>query len=131
MHAAFPLPALPGTWDVYSHSQDILLANGVPWSPRPIFLSYSAYGSELERLNAAHLLESAAPHSILFGVSAIDERLPALEDGLIWLPLISEYSMRERLGEYVILRKTRVAPAASLKPHPLGHSRWPERGCSK
>jgi hypothetical protein len=116
MRASFPLPALRGTWDVYPISQNILLANNVPWSPRPIFQSYSAYGLELAKLNEAHLLGPSAPDNILFAVAPIDERLPALEDGLSWLTLINTYSVQGRLGDYAILRKDRVAAPASLKP---------------
>jgi hypothetical protein len=115
MSTSFPLPALPGTWDVYPNSQNILLANNLPWSPRPIFQSYSAYGLELEKLNETHLLRPSAPDNILFSVAPIDGRLPAQEDGLSWLPLINAYSVRGRSGDFAILRKNQVAAPASLK----------------
>lgn len=116
IRTAFPLPALPGTWDVYSYSQSILLANNVPWSPRPVFQSYSAYGPELAKLNAAHLRGPSAPDNILFSVSPIDGRLPALEDGLSWLTLVNDYSQQSRIGDYVVLRHDRGASPAALKP---------------
>lgn len=115
MRTSFPLPALPGAWDIYPNSQNLLLANNVPWSPRPIFQSYSAYGLELEKLNEAHLLGPSAPDNILFSVAPIDARLPALEDGLSWLTLINAYSVRGRSGDFAILRKNQVAAPASLK----------------
>ncbi|EIF27985.1 hypothetical protein BCh11DRAFT_07874 [Burkholderia sp. Ch1-1] len=115
MRTSFPLPALPGAWDIYPNSQNILLANNVPWSPRPIFQSYSAYGLELEQLNEAHLLGPSAPDNIQFSVASIDGRLPALEDGMSWLTLINAYSVRGRSGDFAILRKNQVAAPASLK----------------
>ncbi|MFT4505387.1 hypothetical protein [Caballeronia sp. 15711] len=115
MRTSFPLPTLPGTWDIYPNSQNILLANNVPWSPRPIFQSYSAYGLELEKLNEGHLLGPSAPDNILFSVAPIDGRLPALEDGLSWLTLINAYSAQGRSGDFAILRKNQVVAPASLK----------------
>lgn len=112
MRSAFTLPDLPGSWDVYSVNQDLALANNVPWSPRPVFQSYSAYGEQLEQLNAAHLLGPSAPDNILFAVSTIDERLPALDDGLSWPILFSRYLFEGMKGQFAILRKRANAPSA-------------------
>jgi hypothetical protein len=115
LRAAFPLPALVGTWDVYPYSQNIPLANAVPWSPRPIFQSYSAYGPALAELNAAHLVGAIAPDNILFGISPIDGRMGALEDGISWPTLINNYSLRGRLGDFLILRKNNLSKGVSLE----------------
>jgi hypothetical protein len=56
-----------------------------------VIQSYSAYTPELARRNAAHLLSGDAPELVLFKVEAIDGRLPALEDGVSWLPLLTRY----------------------------------------
>lgn len=89
------VPVLPwhpdGSADIYSSGQARLLATGITWRPRPMFQSYDAITPELERLNAEHLTGAGAPKTIFFRVEAIDQRLPALEDGASWPALLSAY----------------------------------------
>ncbi len=95
IRARYPLPPLAGPTDIYSVGQSVLLANGLDWAPRPVFQSYSAYSPSLERENAAHLKGEGAPENILFSIEPIDSRLPALEDGLSWPALLSDYQVTE------------------------------------
>jgi len=88
-----PIPHFDGTTDMYSDQQAYLLASDNTWSPRPVFQSYSVYTPELAQLNLAHLHGNAAPQNILFRVEPIDDRLPALEDGLSLPTLISNYAL--------------------------------------
>jgi hypothetical protein len=106
-------PSLPGgTYDIYSHDQAELFALGVQWSPRPVFQSYSAYTPKLAALNAAHVSGPAAADHLLFAVQPIDKRLPALDDGASWVPILERYQLREK-GRHLVLdrsaspRKTR------------------------
>jgi len=121
-----PMPARDGTWDVYPYRQDILLANRAKWSPRPIIQSYYAYTTQLAGLNADHLKGPRAPNNILFGISPIDDRLPAIEDGLSWPPLLSLYEITEFDGDFALLRKRgeplpqTVAPIGDSSKHTLG-----------
>ncbi len=82
----------PGTdVDLYPSELAGLFVQHVRWNPRPVFQSYVAYTPELIELNADHLRGSGAPQEVLFTIDTIDERLPALEDGASWLPLLQRY----------------------------------------
>jgi hypothetical protein len=105
IRTAYPVPALPGTMDIYSYDQSSLLASGTSWSPRPVMQSYSAYTSELAELNLQHLLGPNAPDNILFRVEPIDHRLASLEDGLSWPALINGYSFQKLEGGTAYLQK--------------------------
>jgi hypothetical protein len=105
------MPALQGTTDIYSFNQSVLFANGQTWSPRPVFQSYAAFTTDLMRLNADHLLGANAPQNIVFRVEPIDDRLPALEDGLSWPVLIQNYAISGADNFFLYLKK-RVTPAA-------------------
>jgi hypothetical protein len=85
------VPLLPGTTDIYSFDQTYLLVSDNTWSPRPILQSYSAYTPLLAQINEAHLTGDRAPNNIIFKVQPIDNRLPALEDGLSWPTIINNY----------------------------------------
>jgi hypothetical protein len=63
------------------------------------------------RLNADHLLGANAPQNIVFRVEPIDDRLPALEDGLSWPVLIQNYAISGADNFFLYLKK-RVTPAA-------------------
>ncbi|BCQ24028.1 hypothetical protein NK8_21800 [Caballeronia sp. NK8] len=119
---ALPLPSPGGSWDVYPVSQNVPLANGVAWSPRPVFQSYSAYGAQLAQVNAAHLLSGKGPTNVLFGVSPIDRRLPAFDDSLSWLGLLGGYRLEGRAGDFLVLRRdssairpAELVPLASME----------------
>jgi hypothetical protein len=100
-----PLPRLNGTADIYPVRQDILLANGLRWSPRPILQSYSVYEPSLADINAQHLLGSSAPRHVLFDVSPIDSRLASLEDGKSWPLLLTRYHLVGRAGRLLVLER--------------------------
>jgi hypothetical protein len=99
-----------GTTDVYSYLQAPLLASGRLWSPRPIFQSYQAYTPELVRLNADHLRGDRAPDNIAFRVEPIDNRLPALDDGLSWPLLMRNYSLTGNVDAFIYLKKKKSPP---------------------
>lgn len=116
LHAAMPLPTLPGTSDIYSYNQGYLFASENTWNPRPVIQSFSAYDKRLAAINRAHLLGPNAPDNIFFAVQAIDNRLPALEDGASWPALWSRYRLDGRTGGYLILRKKAVSALPPSKP---------------
>lgn len=90
----FPLPSMSqGIADQYPHYQGVLIANGWPYRPRPVFHSYSAYTSRLAQLNRNHLLGERAPDRILFTVDPIDGRCPTIEDGLSWPVILDGYEI--------------------------------------
>jgi len=99
----YPLPRVDGSADIYPFSQDILLASGLQWSPRPIIQSYSAYEPNLADINADHLLGTLAPRHVFFDVFPIDGRLATLEDGKSWPLLLTRYGMGGRAGHFLVL----------------------------
>jgi hypothetical protein len=103
------IPMLDGTTDVYSYGQTELIASGNRWNPRPILQSYSVYTAFLDERNREHLAGASAPDNILFRVEAIDNRLPALEDGASWPLLLASYQPHAFYGDMLHLRR-RVTP---------------------
>jgi hypothetical protein len=106
------VPLIVGSVDVYPYDQADIFALGLNWNSRPVFQSYSAYTPKLAALNAAHLSGAAAPDHLLFSVEPIDGRLPALDDGASWVPILERYQLRSA-GSRLLLdrsaepRKTR------------------------
>ncbi|GMU46709.1 MAG: hypothetical protein AMXMBFR26_14910 [Porticoccaceae bacterium] len=109
--AQWPLPGFPGSVDIYPFDQVQLIASGNLWHSRPVLQSYSAYTPALARLNAAHLRGPRAPDNILFRVGSIDGHLPALDDGLSWPRLLSDYQLSGAISDHVHLTR-RPTPAA-------------------
>ena len=121
-----PLPALPGSVDVYSHDQSVVFAHALSWQPRPVFQSYNAYSAELAELNRHHLLGEAAPDHLLVRIQPIDGRLPAIEDGASWLAMLERYALRDDAGFAILDRQPRAAPARLERLPPWTGSGWRE-----
>ena len=105
LRASYPLTKLSGTADIYSFGQSVLLAHGIPWAPRPVLQSYSAYSPFLAEADARHLKGTLAPENVLLRLEPIDDRLPALEDGPSWLPLLARYEVTAMLGQTALLHR--------------------------
>lgn len=90
----YPVPPMRGDADVYAYDQVVLFAHRLPYTPRPVVQSYSAYTPNLAELNAAHLRSDAAADNILFAIQPTDQRYPSLEDGLSWPELLTRYDIR-------------------------------------
>jgi hypothetical protein len=101
---------MPGRVDVYSYEQSALLSRDYAWDPRPVVQSYSAYTPWLIRTNEQHLRSSGAPEHIVFRLETIDDRLPALDDGLSWPAMLDNYRVAEVANGWVHLTR---------KPGPL------------
>jgi hypothetical protein len=124
-----PLPPLKGGTDLYSCYQTILFAHGLRYQPRPVIQSYSAYTPELAGLNAAHLRTDHAASNLLFAIQRIDNRFPALDDGLSWPELLTRYNVKGPVdadGTYLLL--SRAAPPREYRLTPLRDTpiRWGE-----
>jgi hypothetical protein len=116
------LPRVDGGVDIYPLRQDILLASGLEWSPRPIVQSYSAYEPKLADINADHLLGNSAPRHVFFDVSPIDGRLATLEDGKSWPLLLARYRVVGRAGSLLLLDRNQEV-GSSLKKQDLSVGR--------
>jgi hypothetical protein len=113
IRAAYPIPRLPGTMDVYSTNHAVAMAYALPWNPRPVLQSYSAYTPALARLNRDHLLGERAPDWVWFTVEPIDGRLASQEDGASWPVLLRDYEPIQKARGGMVLKR-RVAGAASV-----------------
>jgi hypothetical protein len=109
-----PLPQVKGTVDIYPWDMSAIFANGLRWSGRPIFQSYSAYEPILDARNVAHLDGPDAPDNVFFTFSPIDHRLPALEDSGSILRLLSAYDVVAYNPPYVQMRRTAAPATRSL-----------------
>jgi hypothetical protein len=126
LRGLYAVPTLNGTVDVYSYDQWVLFANGLRWQPRPVFQSYAAYTAELAELNRRHLSGEDAPQHLLVRIQPIDGRLPALEDGASWIPMLERYALRDDRGFAILDRQPRAAPAVLERLAPWSGSGWRE-----
>ena len=115
MRKAYPLEHAGGSVDIYTIRQDILLANGLDWNPRPVFQSFQAYTPALQALNAAHLEGLNSPQQIYFRPETIDGRLPALDDGSSWPVIRSRYEIVGIVGDYAHLLRREHPVAVSME----------------
>ena len=114
-----PLPPIEGNTDLYSYDQTVLFAHALPYQPRPIIQSYSAYTPELAAMNAAHLRTARAASNILFAVQPLDGRFPSLDDGLSWPELLTLYDIKgtsDDRGTYLLLSRSAVPREFRLTP---------------
>lgn len=114
-----PMPQLVGAVDVYSTNHAVALAHGLPWRPRPVLQSYSAYTPALARLNRDHLLGADAPDWVWFTVEPIDGRLASQEDGASWPVLLRDYEPMQKAQGGVILKRRAQAVASAPELGPV------------
>jgi len=88
--AEIPLPRVRGRTDIQDSRYDLLAAHAIEISQRPIPESYSAWTPKVAALNASHFAREDRPKNVFFIVTAIDNRLPSL-DNLSW-PLWLSFS---------------------------------------
>ena len=116
---AHPLPPIEGDADLYSYEQTILFAHTLPYQPRPVIQSYSAYTPELAEMNAAHLRTARAASNILFAIQPINDRFPSLDDGRSWPELLTLYDLKgasDDKGTFLLLSRAAAAREFHLTP---------------
>jgi hypothetical protein len=102
------------TVDVYPWGGvDLVFASGAHIRHRPIFESYSAYTPALAELNREFLAGANRPNTVLFAARSIDSRFPAMDDGLSWPVLLSQYDIHSSSNGFLELRE-RKDPLQSL-----------------
>jgi hypothetical protein len=108
----------PAPIDAYPWEASVLFANGLNWSPRPVFQSYSAYTPELDEANAAYYRSDAGPRFILYRHQAIDDLFPWFVDPLTLREVYRRYDVARRAGKSLLLQR-RVRPRDG-PPLPIG-----------
>ena len=109
-----PLPPIVGSVDVYPWNQGLVLANSLPYRPRPVIQSQLAYTPTLVEMNAASLRRHDAPDTILFQLDPLGDLHPGLQDGAVWLELLTRYRPDATAGAFVILRRRETPRAHRL-----------------
>jgi hypothetical protein len=120
------IPSFTGDVDVYPWGQQILLAHGLDYNPRPVFQSHLAYTTALATINRDFLAGPRAPKNILFDTETIDLRYPSEPDGLSWPLLLGNYDLANALGRYLLLQKTAQPRNVTLQPLLQTHGRFSE-----
>jgi len=101
--------------DVFGQDQLYALYNHLNYRPRPVFQSYMAYNSALNRLNEEFYFSSSAPEYVLFRLMPIDHKFPPLEDSWVLRDLLLNYTLSEEDGSYLLLKRTGTnLPALTL-----------------
>ncbi|MDR2198782.1 MAG: hypothetical protein LBR53_04900 [Deltaproteobacteria bacterium] len=102
----YHLPNLPGTSDLYTYDQALLLVTSNKWNPRIAFQSYMAYHPALLKLNVQHLLDKyKAPDNIFYKIGTIDHRLVTIEDGISFPVILNYYNLIGEYKDYLILNQ--------------------------
>jgi hypothetical protein len=101
--------------DVFGNYQAYAVFNDLNYRPRPMFQSYSAYTPELMRRNEQFYRSAAAPEFVLAKLGTIDERLPALEDAMLFRYLLRNHEPVGSEGGFLLLKPvSSVAPKLDL-----------------
>jgi hypothetical protein len=95
------------TVDVFGQNQAFALYNDLNYQPRPVFQSYCAYTRGLMNLNERFYEGTAAPDFVLFNLSPLDYRLPAIEDSGALRTLLSRYQLIDAEGLFLLFERTR------------------------
>lgn len=96
--------------DVFGCRQDFAIANGMNYSPRPVFQSYAAYTPRLAMINDEFLRSPRAPDWLLFECLAIDGRYPPLEDSHALRTILRDYRLAGEDGDFLVLRRRQRVP---------------------
>jgi hypothetical protein len=119
------------TVDIFPPEQRIVLLNAFNYHPRPIFQGYAAYTEFLLEINSHFYTNpSKAPEYILFNLTAIDRRVPTMEDSQALTAILRDYKpilfekglllLKRTLGEKGII--TNDVKPLFTKEIPLSHS---------
>ncbi len=101
--------------DVYNYRQGVALLNGLNYTPRPVFQSYSAYTPGLDGWNLRFYGSERAPDFLIWTHESIDERYPSIDDASLLVALAHHYKPVLQEGEYWLLEKQSAVSAAPLR----------------
>jgi len=104
-----------GTVDVVNYEQAVALLNGLNFTPRPIFQSYSAYTPRLAWRNLRfYRTPATAPDYVLWKHATIDGRFPTLDDAGLVAEIVRGYAPVLEENGFLLLRKRTALPPAPL-----------------
>ncbi len=82
-----------GSVDAVPHELSWLVANGLPWTPKPVLQLYSAYTKHLDDVTAAHFAGRSAPRFLLADMRDIDGRYPLWSAPATWRSILENYEV--------------------------------------
>lgn len=84
-------------------------ANRLNYRPFPVFQTYAAYTSYLDRLNARYLEDqNTAPEFILMEWLAIDNRHPLIDVPAMWLSMYKWYGVESSNSRLLLLKRKKI-----------------------
>ena len=107
-----PRQMLDGTVDAYPYGSAALIADGLRYTPRPVFESYMAWTPRLTELNAEHLRGASAPQWLWVGIDSVDERYALFDDAPSWLEMIRRYDVAGSSDRLLLRKSASVRPLA-------------------
>ncbi|HZR16960.1 MAG TPA: hypothetical protein VFE51_06500 [Verrucomicrobiae bacterium] len=100
------------TIDVFGFHQAHALLNQLQYHPRPVFQSYVAYNGQLARLNEKFYLSAQAPDYVLFELTGLEHRFPALDDSLALRAILANYRFVTNADGFLLLKHASSNPPA-------------------
>ncbi|OHB69252.1 MAG: hypothetical protein A2W17_02510 [Planctomycetes bacterium RBG_16_41_13] len=122
-----PLDIVP--WEI-----SLIPANNLTWQPRPVFQSYSAYTSSLDKINSESLVRNN-PENILYHFSSIDKRHPFFDEPETFFNMFCNYHISsqfpdfistEKLNQIIILERRKHSISSEAKKVNTFSMRWNE-----
>ena len=106
----YPLPALPGTVDLFGSLQAVVVSHGLDFSPRPVFQPQHAYTSRLATLNGDFYRSPQAPRFVLAKVDTFKGFPPSTLDSRAFLELLQSYRLVRQTNDFLILARGKTQP---------------------
>lgn len=92
------------TVDVIPWEISLIPANNLNWQPRPIFQSYSAYTSSLDKINSQSIL-SNKPNHIIYNFTSIDGRHPFFDEPETFTNIFCNYEISSQFPNFINTKK--------------------------
>lgn len=103
--------------DLLMDEQGVIVIGGMNYAPRPVFQSFVANTTKLQRLNESYFLGPDAPEFAILQINVIDERVPTGEDALALAALLRRYRpVLQEKGFLLLQRDDAIADLAPILP---------------
>ncbi|TAE57892.1 MAG: hypothetical protein EAZ87_15485 [Nostocales cyanobacterium] len=90
--------------DIVPWEISLIPANNLTWKPRPIFQSYSAYTSYLDKLNSESILNNK-PDYIIYNFMSIDGRHPFFDEPQTFTNIFCNYQISSEFPNFIYTKK--------------------------
>lgn len=107
-----PLDIVP--WEI-----SLIPANNLTWQPRPVFQSYSAYTSSLDKINSESLVRNN-PENILYHFSSIDKRHPFFDEPETFFNIFCNYQISSQFPDFISTEKLNQIIILERRKHSIG-----------